>query len=98
MTDSAFNHHQADPRWRPHPDVVGRELGDEMILVQLRTNQIYELNRTGARIWALLNENLSEAEIESRLLDEFSGDQQQIAAEIRELFSRLSQEALVVRS
>jgi hypothetical protein len=39
---------------RPEDDVVSRRLEDEVVLVHLRTNRIYKLNETGARLWELL--------------------------------------------
>ena len=33
-----------------HPDVVFRRLGEQMVLVHLSTNQVFELNTTGATI------------------------------------------------
>jgi hypothetical protein len=36
---------------QPNRDVVARRLKDEIVLVHLRTNRIYSLNRTGARFW-----------------------------------------------
>src|SRR5829696_3032146 len=41
---------------RPHPDVSWRRLGDEVVIVHLKTNQIYRLNRTAARFWELVAE------------------------------------------
>ena len=39
---------------RPNPDVIARHLGDGAVLVHIPTNQVYELNHTGARVWELM--------------------------------------------
>ena len=36
------------------PNVVGRRLDDRFVVVNLRTNRIYELNRTASVLWELL--------------------------------------------
>jgi Transglutaminase-like superfamily/Coenzyme PQQ synthesis protein D (PqqD) len=37
-----------------HPDVVWRWVDDEAVLVNVKTNRIYSLNPTGARLWELI--------------------------------------------
>ena len=48
----------------PNPDVVSRRLGDDTVLVHLKTNRIFALNPTGARFWELLLEGMNRGEIE----------------------------------
>ncbi len=40
--------------WRCSPDVTARRLGENIVLVHLGTDRIYELNPTAARIWELI--------------------------------------------
>jgi hypothetical protein len=70
------------PLPRPNPDVVHQRVGEEIVLVHLKTNQIYALNETGARFWELLSQGLARPAIESRMLDEFDVDPQALAQEI----------------
>jgi hypothetical protein len=39
---------------RIHPDVVFRVLGDGAVLVNLSTNEIFELNTTGTAVWTMV--------------------------------------------
>jgi len=39
---------------KPAPEVLARRLPGGAVLVHMRTNRIFELNETGARIWELL--------------------------------------------
>ena len=55
----------------PDPDVAFQRVGDEVVLVHLKTNQIFALNETGARFWELLAEGRDRPEIEGALLAEF---------------------------
>lgn len=80
---------------RPDDDVVSRRLEDEVVLVHLRTDRIYSLNETGARLWELLREGCSPVEIEQRILEEFEGERKQVREEIDRLLSLLTREGLV---
>ena len=80
---------------KPAPDVVSRRLYDEVVLVNLQTNTIYALNRTGARFWEMLAEGNDRAEIERRLLSEFDVSPDRLSVEVDELLARLSQAGLI---
>jgi Coenzyme PQQ synthesis protein D (PqqD) len=75
--------------------VVSRRLDDQTVLVNLRTNRIFELNRTGARLWELLGEAPSESQIVERLLAEFEVPQEQLEREVRALIDSLLDEGLI---
>ena len=79
----------------PDPDVVSRRLGDEIVLVHLKTNQIFSLNPTGARFWELLSDGKSRQEIETALLGEYDGSREEVSAEIDSLVRLLQAEGLV---
>jgi len=82
---------------KPQPDVVSRRLDDRTVLVNLRTNRIFELNRTGARFWELLGEGSSESQIIEGLHAEFDVPQEQLEREVRELIGQLLDEGLIGR-
>ena len=84
-----------EPTLAPAADVAARRLGDEVVLVNLRTNLIYELNRTGARLWELLAEGCDRREIERRMLADFEVDEETLRAEIGELLGSLLEAGLV---
>src|SRR4029450_3389348 len=78
----------------PDPDVVSRRLGDEVVLVDLRTNRIFALSPTGARFWELLSEGKSRPEIEEQLLREYEVARETVSAEIDSLVRALEDERL----
>jgi hypothetical protein len=82
-------------RLEPADDVVGQRLGDEVVLVNLKTNRIFELNRTGGRFWDLLHEEGNRDQIEARLLEEFEVGKEQLTAEVDALIAGLAAEDLV---
>lgn len=83
-------------RYRPHPDVIGQRLGNEQVLVHLPSERIFELNRTAARIWDLLQSTASLEEIERRLLTEFDISAEQLAVEMQQLVQSLLDKDLLV--
>ena len=78
-----------------NPDVVSQRVGEDIVLVHLKTNQIFALNETGARFWELLAEGRSRAEIESALRDEFDVEPEPLRREIDALVADLAQEDIV---
>jgi hypothetical protein len=84
-----------DRRFARNPDVVWKDVGGEMVLIHLETNQIYELSRTGARLWALLDEGKSLGEAESVLMEEFVVDEETVRVEMNALVEELLLRKLV---
>jgi|SRR5688500_13530735 len=59
------------PRLRVNPAVTSQLFGDDAVLIDLRTNEVYEMNRTAARMWQLLGDGVDVDDIEGRLASEF---------------------------
>ena len=88
--------HKGGERWEPGEDVVADLAGDRLVLIHLATNRIFELNRTGARVWELLREGEDEDGMVRRMLEEFDIDEETLRQEIRSVVGRLRAEKLVV--
>ena len=82
-------------RLEPSEDVVGQQLGEEVVLVHLKTNRIFELNQTGGRFWNLLQSENERERIEERLREEYDVSEANLAAEVDSLISTLASEDLV---
>ena len=54
-----------------NPDVILQRIGNEMILINLKTEQIYSLNHTAARFIELLEIGKSLEDIESQIIQEY---------------------------
>jgi len=80
-----------------NPDVLAKAVGTETVLVHLKTNRIYELNRTAARLWALLDQGLTPTEIEQTLVREFSVSPDIVRREMEALIEELVDERLLLR-
>jgi hypothetical protein len=79
----------------PDPDVVSRRLADEVVLVNLRTNRIFALNRSAARFWELFHAGRPRAEIADALVSEFDVERERVDGEIDGLLASLTAEGLV---
>ena len=80
---------------RVNPDVVGRRLDDRFVVVNLRTNRIYELNRTASVLWELLDEGVSDAELETQVREHFDVDPSEVRREIQGTLRVLTDAGLV---
>jgi len=76
------------------PDVVSRQLDDRTVVVNLRTNRIYELNRTASRLWELLESGADRQEAERRMLAEFDVNPDELRAEIDRALEHFDAEGL----
>jgi len=74
---------------------VSNRLGDGGVVVNLRTNRIFELNATGMRAWELIGEGHTRDEIERRLEDEFEVEPARVRAELATLIADFAREGLV---
>jgi Coenzyme PQQ synthesis protein D (PqqD) len=82
-------------RFRPDPNVLAKRVDDEIVLVHLETNRIYELNRTAAFLWDALAAGSTRAELEERLALEFDVERDELAREIDELLRQFTSERLI---
>ena len=82
----------------PSDDVVARRLDDVVILINLKTNRIFELNATGARLWELMSAGSTEAEIHETMLAEFDVTESELAQSIDRLAGWLADEGLIARA
>lgn len=64
-------------------------------MVHLRTNRIYSLNETGARLWELLEAGHDRERIERQMLEEFDVEAADLRREIAELLAMLETQQLV---
>lgn len=90
-----YQENSAHVAMRPNPDVLGQRIGDTMLLINLQTDRMYELNYTATRLWELLNEGFNPSQIQQRLAEEFDADSSSIADEVSHLLSLLIKEALI---
>ena len=80
---------------RHSADAVSNRLGDGGVVVNLRTNRIFELNATGMRAWELIGDGRTRAELERQLEAEFHAAPGRVRTELEQLIDDLAREGLV---
>jgi hypothetical protein len=78
-----------------NPDVEFRRLGERMVLVHLSSNQVFELNSTGARVWELLEEGVGKEQLLKILTDEFEVGPEQLRQDVDDLIRDLKSAGLI---
>jgi Coenzyme PQQ synthesis protein D (PqqD) len=76
-------------------DVLARSLGDAVVLFQPETERLLTLNESGSRIWELLSERASTAQIIAQLCEEYAGPEHVIQQEVQEFLLKLERERLI---
>jgi hypothetical protein len=84
-----------DGALRPSADAVSNRLGQGGVVVNLRTNRIFELNATGMRVWELIGSRRTADEIAQQLESEFDADPGRVRTEVETLLGDLAREGLV---
>jgi hypothetical protein len=82
-------------RFRPHPDVLTRRVGDEVVLVHSRRNEVFALNATGGRLWELFSEGRTPSEAVEQLTVEFDVTREAADKETSRLLTMLQREGLL---
>lgn len=76
-------------------DVVGRRIGDRSVLVNLRTNRIYELNETASAVWELMEAGTDVSDLEAKVSERYDVEPEKLRAEIDSLMRLLTDAGLV---
>lgn len=78
---------------------VSCPLGDEAAILNLKNSVYYGMNPVGARIWALLRQPRSVAELRDAVLDEYEVEAGRCERDLLELLEKMRSEGLIeVRS
>jgi hypothetical protein len=85
--------------YRPNPAVVETDLGDELILLDPATRQMYSLNATGRAVWRALTEGGGgRDEAVERVTAAFDVDAAAAGVDVDALLGRLAAAGLVETS
>jgi hypothetical protein len=77
------------------PDQVSSQLGDEAVILNVKTGTYFGLNEVGTRIWSLIQEPVPVEKVIQTLLDEYEVDPKQCEEDILNLIDDLSNAALI---
>jgi hypothetical protein len=80
---------------RPSTDVIGRRLDDRFVVVNLRTNHIYELNETASVLWELLEADTDTAQLAPAMVERFEVEPDTAQREVDDTLRVLTDAGLV---
>jgi len=83
-------------RFTAKRDVVAQTTAEGFILVDVSTQDIFELNETAQRIWELLVAGKTSEEISGALFDEYEATEEQIAECVDETIAELLEQGLLL--
>ena len=85
-----------DQAVKPNPEVVCTDVGgNEAVLLHLDTKKYYSLNQTGLRIWQMLSEGRTPADIIEGLQAEFDVTPEKARESVIDLMNELISEKLL---
>ena len=87
---------QRRPWATTNSDVLSARIGDSLVLVNLKTDSVHELNQTGARFWELLHSENNLDSVQEKLLQEYSVSASAVRAEMEQLISSLLDRSLII--
>lgn len=76
-------------------DVLANDLGDETVLLNLKTGMYYGLDSVGTLIWNLIEEDGRLSNLHSRLMDTYDAASEQIWADLVTLVDLMCQKGLL---
>ena len=82
-------------RYRISTEAVSNRLGENTVLVHLKTDRILELNRTASRLWELISAGLDRSQIQAAMLQEFDVSEAQLTEEIETTLTSLQSENFI---
>jgi hypothetical protein len=85
------------PKLRISSDVLYTQVGNGIVVLDLKTRRFYDLDTTGARIWSLLMQDKDPEQIADQLEAEYDADRCSIASDINTLIDNLCDLGLLQR-
>lgn len=82
-------------RLEPGDDVIFRDLEGESVLLDLKTGLYFGLNPVGTRIWHLLEEGKTPAQMVEGLVAEYDVSPEQCQKDLQQLLAVLKEKGLV---
>lgn len=74
---------------------VSCSLGDEAAILNMKNSVYYGVNPVGARVWELLREPRTVAELRDTLLDEYAVEADECQRDLLDLLEKMRHEGLV---
>ncbi|MBK8640060.1 MAG: PqqD family protein [Chromatiaceae bacterium] len=77
------------------PQVMARTVGDETVILDLASGTYFGLDPVGARIWELMGEGKTLAEIRDLMLDEYDVSREELERDTLKLAQELMAQGVI---
>ena len=77
------------------PEVMARTVGDETVILDLASGTYFGLDPVGARMWDLMGEGMTLAEVCDRMLEEYAVSRDQLEGDTLRLGEELQRQGLI---
>jgi hypothetical protein len=74
---------------------VSCPLGDESAILSLKNSVYYGMNAVGTRVWALLKEPKSVADVRDAIVEEYDVDAERCGTDVLALLEQMKEEGLI---
>lgn len=88
----------SQPLLRIPSHILARQVGDEVIILDLESGAYFGLDQVGARVWQLVVEGQSPDAICNVLIAEFDAPRSQVTSDCKRLFVELLEKRLLVET
>lgn len=78
------------------PGLLFNEIDGEIVMLSIENSEYYGLDKTGSRIWELIETPLTLKELVSKLMDEFDVDEKRCWNETTDFIVKLQEKKLLV--
>lgn len=83
-------------RFIPSPDAAESAVGDETVILHLKSGTYFGLDPMGTRIWAMLKQGLTASDICAALVEEFDVGLELIEGDVRRFFTELKANDILI--
>lgn len=84
-----------DTRIKRQDEPLSSQVDDELVIFSARNGMYYGTQAVGKRIWSLIEQETTIAELRDRLLEEFDVDRDTCEREVMAFLDQLQQEGLI---
>ena len=77
------------------PNKVAAEMGEETVILDIESGYYFQLNKSGARIWALIDSPVSVADLCARIEASFDVDRDTCRAEVTDFLALMREKGLI---
>jgi hypothetical protein len=74
---------------------LSSRLGDDLVILNLKSGRYYGLNPVGARVWELAEKRSSAASIRDSIVNEFAVDPATAESDLADLLGQMESEGLI---